>query len=175
MNNIILIGFMGSGKTSVGRELAKVLSYQFSDCDELIEKETGLTVKEIFTSSGEDYFRDLETKLIKSLIDKISNTVLSVGGGLPIHPGNTELLKRLGTVIYLDTSQKTIKSRLQGDSSRPLLAGPEGESKLNQLYSYREPLYRAASHLIITTDNKNIHEIVLDILEHWRDYESISN
>lgn len=169
MDNIILIGFMGSGKTSVGKELAKVFSYQFFDSDELIEKKAGRTVKEIFAKSGEAYFRKLETELIISFTDKISNTVLSVGGGLPIQPGNTELLRDLGTVIYLKTSRSTIKNRLQGDSSRPLLLGPEGESRLEQLYSLREPIYKSASHLIITTDDKSIDEIVQNILEHRRE------
>lgn len=168
MNNIILIGFMGSGKTTVGKELAKTLSFDFCDSDTLIEKKAGQSVKEIFAVHGEPYFRGLETDLVKELTGQISNTVLSVGGGLPIQPGNAELLHRLGTVIYLSANRNSIKSRLAGDSTRPLLNGSGGESRFEKLYTYREPIYKAVSNLMITTDNKNIEEIVRDILNNWR-------
>lgn len=168
MDNIILIGFMGSGKTSVGKKLADALSFHFYDTDELIEKESGKTVKEIFAGKGEAYFRELETKLIKDLTGKINSTVVSVGGGLPIQPGNAELLKKLGIVIYLSTSKETIKDRLAGDTTRPLLMGTEGEYRLEELYLYREPFYKSASHIIITTDNKDIDDIINDIMENRR-------
>lgn len=168
MDNVILIGFMGSGKTTVGKELAKALSFEFYDSDELIVSKTGQSVKEIFAVHGESYFRSLETALIKELTGKISNTVLSVGGGLPIQPGNAELLQRLGTVIYLSTGKESIKLRLTGDNTRPLLMGTEGENRFEELYTYREPIYRSASNMIITTDNKGIAEIVSNILENRR-------
>lgn len=168
MNNIILIGFMGSGKTTVGKELAKTLSFNFYDSDALIEKKTGQSVKEIFAVHGETYFRGLETDLIKELTGQISNTVLSVGGGLPIQTGNAELLRMLGTVVYLSANRENIKKRLAGDSTRPLLNGIGGESRFEELFTYREPIYKAASNLSITTDNKAIGEIVGDIINSWR-------
>lgn len=168
MNNIILIGFMGSGKTTVGKELAKTLSFNFYDSDALIEKKTGQSVKEIFAVRGETYFRGLETDLIKELTGQISNTVLSVGGGLPIQTGNAELLRMLGTVVYLSANRESIKKRLAGDSTRPLLNGIGGESRFEELFTYREPIYKAASNLSITTDNKAIGEIVGDIINSWR-------
>ncbi|MDF2801775.1 MAG: shikimate dehydrogenase [Anaerocolumna sp.] len=168
MNNIILIGFMGCGKTSVGKELAKAFECDFYDTDALIVSKKGQSISDIFAVHGESYFRNLETNLIKDLIDQISNAVISVGGGLPIQPGNAELLQRLGTVIYLKTSRESIKERLLSDTTRPLLKNAEGESRLDELYTYREPIYQSASDLVITTDNKGIDEIVYNILESRR-------
>lgn len=160
---------MGSGKTSVGVKLAKALSYDFMDTDECIVKKYGQSIKEIFTVHGETYFRNLETNFIKELTGKISNTIISVGGGLPIQPGNGALLHELGTVVYLSTSSETIRERLQGDITRPLLIGQDGKNKLEELYTYREPIYRSNAQLIITTDHKSIEEIVSNILDVWRE------
>ncbi|MDF2611929.1 MAG: Shikimate kinase, partial [Lachnospiraceae bacterium] len=106
-HNIILIGFMGSGKTSVGERLAKRLSYQFRDTDQLIESRAGDSINHIFELRGEDYFRTLETNLLLEIKPTLSNTVLSTGGGLPLQEQNTKLLKEIGYVVYLKASKET--------------------------------------------------------------------
>lgn len=164
MNNIILIGFMGSGKTTVGKELAKALNFTFCDTDDMIEKETGELIKDIFAKKGEAYFRNLESKLINDLTGKVNHIVLSVGGGLPIQPGNAIALKKLGTVIYLSTSKESIKKRLAGDKTRPLLQGPDASIKLTKLYNDRTPIYKEVSHLEIITDDKSVQQIVMEIM-----------
>ncbi len=164
MNNIILIGFMGSGKTSVGRQLAKKLQYSFCDTDELIEKENKTSVRNVFSAYGEEYFRKLETATISDLYKNMTRTVLSTGGGLPITEGNDRLLRRLGHVIYLKASQETLMKRLQGYTSRPLLAGENVEEKVYDLLQQRTPIYEKAAHFSVSTDHKNFNEIIDEII-----------
>lgn len=164
MSNIILIGFMGSGKTSVGIQLAKKLSFQFKDTDRMIEDNCGRSIKSIFAREGEGFFRELETKTIKDLIGKTEKHVISVGGGLPVQPGNGELLQQLGQVIYLKTSSDTIMKRLSGDTTRPLLSGDNPKEKIEALFKLREPLYEAASHLNVITDDRKISDIIEEII-----------
>lgn len=165
MDNIILIGFMGSGKTSVGTLLARKLSYGFMDTDQLIEKKTGKCIKEIFAAEGEDYFRKLETEVILDMKHNLQNTILSVGGGLPIQQGNAEILREIGTVIFLKAHKDTLKKRLSGDTTRPLLNGEELDKKMDCLLQSREPIYEKAAQLIINTDSKSFEELLVEILE----------
>lgn len=165
MNNIILIGFMGCGKTTVGQQLAKRLGYDFLDTDKLIEQKQGQAVSKIFEVKGEEAFRQLETETVRDFIGSLQRTVISVGGGLPITPGNTELLKELGTVVYLETSKEVLADRLRSDTTRPLLAGKDGSNRLEALYDYRLPFYREAAHIKITTDDRNLQEVITSILE----------
>lgn len=164
MDNIILIGFMGCGKTSVGLKLAKKLQYTFCDTDQMIEKESKRSISNIFATDGEEYFRELETAYIKTLIGVSRHSVISVGGGLPIREGNGELLRELGHVIYLKTTKEVIKKRLRGDTTRPLLADNDVDIKLDNLLTYRSPIYESVAHSIIETDHKNIDHIIDDII-----------
>ena len=164
-HNIILIGFMGSGKTSVGECLAELISYHFQDTDQLIEKKLGDTINHIFTVQGEEYFRNLETNLIKELVLTLDQTVLSTGGGLPLREQNSELIKELGYVVFLKASQQTTMERLQGDGTRPLLQGEELETKVERMLEVRTPIYEKASHKIIVTDHKSVQQIAQLILE----------
>lgn len=163
MDNIILIGFMGSGKTSVGKQLAKKLKYTFCDTDQIIEKECKMSISNIFATEGEEYFRKLETYTIESLIGKLEASVLSVGGGLPMSEGNPELLRRLGYVVYLKASKETILKRLSGDTTRPLLAGSNASEKVDNLLKVRAPIYEAAAHIQVVTDDKMPEEIIKEI------------
>jgi shikimate kinase len=165
MNNIILIGFMGCGKTTVGQQLARKLNFSFLDTDRYIEQKNGRTVSSIFEDEGEEYFRDLETQTIKELIGKLSQTIVSVGGGLPIKAGNSEILKSLGTVIYLEATKDTLAMRLKNDKVRPLLAGNDGLRKMELLYDKRLPFYEAACDIKIITEGKNLTEVVNCICE----------
>ncbi len=163
MNNLILIGFMGCGKTSVGFQLAKRLNFNFCDTDQIIEEKVKDTINHIFEIKGEEYFRKLETETIKGLIGKLNDTVLSVGGGLPIQTGNEKLIRELGCVVYLKTSKDTIMQRLSGDTTRPLLAGDQ-DKRIERLLSFRAPIYEAAAHLIVTTDGRLIDDIIDEII-----------
>lgn len=151
-NNVILIGFMGSGKTSVGKVLAGKLGYRFLDSDALIVQEEKQSIPAIFEVKGEAYFRDKETELLNNLKSSLQEAVLSTGGGIPIRPQNRELLKQLGFVVFLKTSDETILRRLRDDTSRPLLTGEDPKGRVEQLQREREPMYTAAAHFILDTD-----------------------
>ena len=145
MDNIILIGFMGCGKTSVGGRLAKKLHFAFFDTDQLIEEESKRSIRNIFAREGEEYFRELETATIINLYGKLNQSVLSVGGGLPITEGNGALLRRLGQVIYLKSSNETTRKRLIGDTTRPLLVEADTDDKLGNLLEFRTPIYESVA------------------------------
>lgn len=164
-HNIILIGFMGSGKTCVGERLAQRLSYHFCDTDQMIERKTGDTINHIFEAHGEEYFRNLETELLKDMIPRTNQSVISTGGGLPIREVNARLLKEMGYVVYLKASRQTTINRLRGDSTRPLLKGEELEQKVDRMLKVRTPIYEQAAHKIIATDDKSIDDIVHFIME----------
>lgn len=166
MSNIILIGFMGCGKTSVGSVIGTKLGRTFTDTDKWIEEKHGI-IKDIFMDKGELYFRELETDAIRYFMEHTKDAVISVGGGLPITEGNGDLLRELGTVIYLKASQDTLYNRLKNDRSRPLLAAgtkEEKKDKLEKLYSYRAPIYESLSHVIVTVDNRTISQIADEII-----------
>lgn len=164
-HNIILIGFMGSGKTSVGECLAKRLSYHFLDTDRLLEERTGDTIRHIFIVQGEEYFRNMETELLKELSNDTDRTILSTGGGLPLREQNAGLLRGLGYVVFLKTSKQTTLTRLKNDMTRPLLQGEDVEQKVESMLQIRNPIYEKAAHHIIETDDKSIDELVHSIME----------
>lgn len=163
-NNLILCGFMGSGKSTVGRLLARRLNRPFIDLDEFIEQQTGQTVTEIFNTRGEDAFRALEREAARSLCSQ-SGLVLSCGGGTVLNPQTAALLKQSGTVIYLKVRPQTVLQRLKGDQTRPLLQGTEAEKKnrVCALLAEREPFYKAAAELTVSTNN-GAEQAILDIL-----------
>lgn len=164
-SNIILIGFMGSGKTSVGISLAKKLSCPFQDTDQLIEKKAGITIKQMFETQGEEYFREYETNLLHELKLSLENTVISTGGGMPLRDQNARLLKDLGHVIYLQVEAETVLKRLASDTSRPLLQSEDRKLRIEQLLSERAPLYKRAADHIIETDGKTVDEIIDNITQ----------
>ena len=128
--NVILIGYMGSGKTTVGRLLADKLEYQFIDTDKYIEKNTGLSIPQIFEQFGEDHFRALEKEVISS-VKKEKKIVLSTGGGMPCHSSNMEVLNSIGTSFYLSVPAYVLTNRLWPDRSiRPIIADIENKHSL---------------------------------------------
>ena len=149
--NIILIGFMGAGKTTVGRKLANRLGYFFLDTDQQIEKQQGCTIEEIFRYAGEATFRDLETKLLENL-QSVRNTILSTGGGMFIRSKNQELLKGIGKTVYLQVDIGILEQRLQCDLNRPLLQQPNWQENVNQMLQHREPIYLTADLTIKAQD-----------------------
>ncbi len=161
--NIILIGYMGSGKSTVGRKAARAVEYTFLDTDALIEQEEGMSIAKLFEEKGEAYFREKETETIKKLIAGPKGNIIATGGGLPMREGNAELLKELGTVIYLKAETKTLLGRLSGDSARPLLKNGDLKEKIETMLAVRGPVYEACADLILQTDNMSFYEIICQI------------
>lgn len=168
MNNIVLIGFMGCGKTTIGIKLSYRMRRPMLDTDKLIEKDEGRTISEIFDTDGESYFRDLETKCLKKLIESTNNQIISVGGGLPIREENHALLKELGTVIYLRARAETIYERLKNDKTRPLLQGDDPQLKIRTLMEKRAAIYEKAADIIIDVDGKDFDTILDAIVSSHR-------
>ncbi|MDR2430958.1 MAG: shikimate kinase [Candidatus Margulisbacteria bacterium] len=148
--NIVLIGFMGSGKTSTGRLLAKQLGYRFIDTDNLIEQQNGMTVANIFARKGEEFFRQQETALLKQL-NGADNSVIATGGGIVLTGENRLLLRELGEVVYLQTAAAEIIKRLDGDTTRPLLSAADKYEEITRMLEIRQPLYQAAANCITGT------------------------
>lgn len=166
MENIILIGFMGCGKTSVGKRLAESENMEFLDTDEWIEKKEQKTISEIFAEQGEAAFRNMETECLRQLLEyKEKNFVLSVGGGLPIREENRKLLKEIGHVVYLKASPDMIYKRLRNDKTRPLLQGMNPRGRIFDLMSARKSYYEGAAEYIVEVDNKKFTEIMEEIKE----------
>ena len=163
--NIILEGFMGSGKTTVSELLSEELDLELIDTDEAISEAEGCSISEIFDVQGEQAFRDMETDLIKMLVDEhVRETVISLGGGLPVRAENRELLKKCGKVIYLKTSPEEVYNRIKDDTSRPLLRGDDPLSKIKKMQEDRGGFYEEAADIIIDTDGKTPKEIVSEII-----------
>lgn len=165
MNNIILIGFMGCGKTSVGKRLATALGCEFLDTDEWIEEKQKRSIREIFDTDGEAAFRDMETDCLRDLLkNKKKGFVLSVGGGLPIREENRILLKQLGNVVFLQASPDVIYQRVKNDRTRPLLQDKNPRGRILDLMSARKKYYEDAADHIIIVDKKTFDEIIEDIM-----------
>lgn len=170
MKNIYLIGFMGTGKTAVGKLLSDLLKLEFVDLDALIEKEQGITISEIFTDKGEAYFRELEAAVLKGVARK-NDLVVSCGGGIVINPGNISLMKKSGFCVCLFASIKTILSRTAGQSHRPLLNVAHPEQAIEELLKARAPFY-AQADLSIDTSSITVLEAANMIIQYINDRTS---
>lgn len=158
--NIILCGFMGSGKTVVGNELAKVMGRRFVDTDEMIEKEQGIAIKAIFAAYGEEYFRDLEFKCCRKAAD-LKNCVVSTGGGAMTFERNVEAIKKGGKIVFLDADFDVICRRIGNSNTRPLFQDRE---KAKALYDERKSKYLAAADYVID-GNMSARKTALEIAE----------
>jgi shikimate kinase len=150
VKNIYLVGFMGTGKTVVGKILAAKLKRQFIEMDETIEKEEACPITEIFAVKGEPYFRELESNLLKKIAVQ-TGLIVSCGGGLICNDDNLKLLKESGTVFTLTAPAKTIYERTKKYAHRPLLNVAEPEKKIDELLQKRNRYYSKAHHTIDTT------------------------
>ena len=168
--NIVLIGFMGTGKTTVGKILAKKLGMNFVDVDELIEKTAGLKISAVFARFGEAYFRDIETEIIKS-ITKDSSQVIATGGGAVLRDENLNALKSNGVVFCLTASEELIFDRIKDNNERPLLQVENPKEKIRELLAKRMPRYMMAD-FIINTDGLTQEEVSEKII---KEYERIVN
>ena len=160
---LYLIGFMGVGKTTIGKQIAAFNKVVFIDTDSQIEKETSKSIKEIFETDGEIAFRKLETDTIRSINRK---AIIACGGGLPAHNNNIEYLKHKGTVIYLKASTETLIKRLEKNKNkRPLISNLTNEKRLEfirKILKEREKTYKQADYTI-ETDNKTVKEVLREI------------
>ena len=163
MKTIILIGFMGAGKTSIGRRFSGKHNIDFIDTDHFIEEKVGMKISDIFNTHGEDCFRKLETKVLSELLEIKENKVISVGGGLPMRKENREILKQLGVIVYLEVSKESILERTGQDTSRPLLRGEDKEEKISMLLEERDPVYKKLADFTVVTDKKSFYEIMDEI------------
>ncbi len=164
-NNLILIGFMGSGKTTIGKQLSREMGRPIVDTDSLIEEKQGRAISEIFAAEGEACFRQLETECLRELLSGGNNQIIATGGGLPMREENRSLLKQLGRVIYLKASVTEVLKRLAGDTTRPLLAGSDFAEKTKVLLEQREPVYEEAADIVIDTTTKDVNGIIEEIME----------
>ena len=162
MKNIVLVGFMGTGKTEVGKILSKKLGYALIDADTEIEKKQNMTITEIFRQQGEPAFRDIESEIIKKLAG-MKKTVISTGGGAVLRPENISNLKSNGVVVCLSATPETILQRTSVNNDRPLLQTENPLQKINELLEYRRPYYEKAD-IMIDTENKNPLEIAEEII-----------
>ena len=159
--NVALIGFMGAGKTSVGRLVAENLGFEFLDTDELIQSRTGRTIADIFAKEGESAFRALEKQMVQELSAR-EKTVISTGGGLPTNADNLKALKSYALVVCLWASPEKIWERVRNQSHRPLLHDADPQKKIRELLAAREPFYKQAD-VLINTDLRSVREAAQQI------------
>ena len=173
MNHIAIIGFMGSGKTRVGKRLSKDLGLEFVDVDKVITKRMNLTVKEIYRRFGEPFYRALETTTIKALIQDNEKKVISLGSGLPIQEQNKDYINQLGTVVYIKASADTLKKRLEG-SGNSLVDGENSDEKLRKLLKQRDPIYAGFADIQVITGVKTFDELIEEIKQKLAAHEKNS-
>ena len=159
-DNYVLIGFMGSGKTTFGKALAAHCGMDFLDTDDYIEQQAGKTIAQIFAEDGEEAFRQIESDTLMQLRDSLHNTVVATGGGMPLRKENVRLLKEIGTVNYLTATCKEIYDRVKDDTKRPLLQTEDPYAKICQMMKERKPKYEAACDKVIDTNSNDIGEII---------------
>jgi len=162
LNNIFIVGLMGSGKTSIGKLLAKRTGRLFIDTDNEIIKESGMTITEIFNKFGENYFRNLEHTVL-SKVKSIENHVISTGGGVILKLKNIKVMKNSGTIIFLDIDVETQLSRVRNKKNRPLLDRNNMAENLVNIKKERDYIYKNISDYIISISGKNKSEIVGEI------------
>lgn len=164
MNNIYLIGMMGSGKSVTAAALgaASGTDYSFVDLDQRLEQAAGKTIPRIFEEDGEPSFRKKEKEILKEAA-KGSRQIVATGGGVVLDPENVGLMKRTGKVVYLETSAEWLWKRVQGNSSRPLLKGKDSKGALSEILENRRPLYEKAADFQVNTDAKDPGTVAKEI------------
>jgi shikimate kinase len=166
IRNVALAGFMGVGKSSVGRQVAAELQFEFVDTDEVIETRTGVKVSEIFAMHGEAAFRKFEHELVAEMVSW-SNKVISTGGGLVVNPENLASLKTHSLVVCLWATPDTIYQRTKHQTHRPLLQAADPLAKIRELLATREAAYKQAD-VLVNTEQRSVKEIAAHVLHHVR-------
>ncbi len=161
--NLFFIGFMGVGKSTYARLVARETGRKLVEMDETIEAEAGMKISEIFERYGEAYFRDLETALIRR-ISKAGDSVVSCGGGAVLRPDNVEAMKENGTVLFLTATPESVFQRVRHSTHRPLLNGNMNVEYIGELMEKRRPIYEAAADVTVSTDRRERKEVLAEIL-----------
>lgn len=168
--NIVLVGMMGAGKTTVGRMLAKQLGKTFVDSDEEIQKRTGVKISHIFDVEGEEGFRQRESAVLQDLV-RLDNIVLATGGGAVLRPDNREVLRQNGLVIYLKSGVHDLWQRTRHDHNRPLLQTANPRAKLQELFDQRDPIYAAVADHVIHTGRQSVQVLIARLIKKIRNPE----
>ena len=163
MRNVFLIGFMGSGKSTIASYLAENYGMEIIDMDQLIVEREGMAIPDIFAQKGELYFRDVETSLLIEIQGE-QNKVVSCGGGVVLREKNIQAMKKSGQVVLLNAKPETILERVKDDDNRPLLRGNKNVQFIHDMMEKRQPKYEAAADLVIHTDGKSADEICKEII-----------
>ena len=163
---IVLVGMMGTGKSTIARLLAQTLSVAVWDTDQIVEKEAGKSVSEIFASQSEERFRELEAEVLKRVNHKM-RIVLSTGGGIVLSGENRDYLKQLGFVVWLRAQPQTIAFRVKGDQTRPLLGDEPTDERVKNLCETRAPFYQETARMVIDVDGKTPFQIADQIISHY--------
>ena len=163
MENVFLVGFMGSGKSTIASYLAENYGMEIIDMDQLIVEREGMAIPDIFAQKGELYFRDVETSLLIEIQGE-QNKVVSCGGGVVLREKNIQAMKKSGQVVLLNAKPETILERVKDDDNRPLLRGNKNVQFIRDMMEKRQPKYEAAADLVIHTDGKSADEICKEII-----------
>jgi shikimate kinase len=165
MQNLALVGFMGTGKSSIGRLAAEMLHFTFLDTDHVIESWASKTIPDIFQQDGEPAFRQWENRIVQDLTRR-TRTVIATGGGLPTIEGNLASLKSHSLVVCLWASPEVIWERVRGHSHRPLLLDPDPLTKIRELLAGREPYYRQAD-VLVNTERRSQREVAAQVVHQF--------
>ena len=163
MTNVFLIGFMGSGKSTIASYLTENCGMEMIDMDQLIVEREGMAIPNIFAQKGELYFRDVETSLLIELQGE-QNKVVSCGGGVVLRDENVQAMKKSGQVVLLNAKPETILERVKNDDNRPLLQGNKNVQFIRDMMEKRQPKYEAVADFIVHTDGKSADEICKEII-----------
>jgi len=165
---IVLIGFMGAGKSSVGRTLARMTGLARFDTDEMVGTRFGVSISEIFETHGEEKFREAETDALRELFGK-GQAIVVTGGGIILRPQNIDLLRQLGTIFYLSADEETLFARIARRTTRPLLRTANPRATLRELLAARLPLYGGAADVEVDTSRLKHEQVARKILENLED------
>lgn len=171
--NIVMVGFMGTGKTVVAKRLAKRLGMKYLDLDDVIESDDGRRISQIFAEDGESHFRQLEKKAAAKM-SKLDSLVLATGGGVVLYEENVRNLKRNGVMICLTATPEIIYARVKDETYRPLLNIPDPMAKINELLDFRAPYY-AKADFTIDTSELSVGEVIDKILELIKEKQNATN
>ena len=164
MKNIFLIGYMGTGKSTVATYLSQEHDLGVMEMDEMIVQREGMSIPDIFKNHSEEYFREVETKILKEIC-MMTNNIVSCGGGVVLRSENVEEMKKSGTIVLLSASPETILERVKEDTSRPLLNGNKNVMFISEMLEKRRLKYEAAADIVVQTDDKRVSDICKEIFD----------